>query len=41
MWHKDKWVSPAMAAFQELMQAKLDDSEAGRSPLAIAGVLAG
>jgi DNA-binding transcriptional LysR family regulator len=41
LWHKDKWVSPAMAAFQEMMQAKLDDSEAGRPPLAIAGVLAG
>jgi len=41
IWHKDKWVSPAMAAFQELMQAKLDDSEVGRSPLAIEGSLAG
>ncbi len=25
IWHKDKWVSPAMAAFLELMQAHADD----------------
>jgi DNA-binding transcriptional LysR family regulator len=40
LWHKDKWVSPAMAAFQELIQAKLDDSETVGAHLAIAGSLA-
>jgi len=25
LWHKDKWISPAMAAFQELVQDKLED----------------
>ena len=30
LWHKDKWISPAMAAFMELVKAKLDDSEGGR-----------
>jgi DNA-binding transcriptional LysR family regulator len=24
LWHKDKWISPAMAAFRELVQATLD-----------------
>jgi hypothetical protein len=28
LWHKDKWVSPAMAAFVELVREKLEDSEA-------------
>jgi DNA-binding transcriptional LysR family regulator len=35
LWHKDKWISPAMAAFMELVKVKLDDSEGrrmGRSP---------
>jgi DNA-binding transcriptional LysR family regulator len=40
LWHKDKWVSPAMAAFQELMQEKLEDSENSGVPLAIEGALA-
>ena len=31
MWHKDKWVSPAMAAFQEMMLDKLED--AAETPL--------
>ena len=26
VWHKDKWVSPAMAAFLELVQAQADES---------------
>jgi DNA-binding transcriptional LysR family regulator len=38
MWHKDKWVSPAMAAFQEMMLDKLED--AAETPLlAIEGSL--
>jgi DNA-binding transcriptional LysR family regulator len=40
LWHKDKWVSPAMAAFQELIQEKLEDSETGKPLLAIEGALA-
>jgi DNA-binding transcriptional LysR family regulator len=27
LWHKDKWISPAMAAFMELVKDKLKDSE--------------
>jgi DNA-binding transcriptional LysR family regulator len=27
LWHKDKWVSPAMAAFMELVREKLEDDE--------------
>ena len=27
LWHKDKWVSPAMAAFIELVREKLEDDE--------------
>lgn len=27
LWHKDKWISPAMAAFMELVKDKLEDSE--------------
>ena len=30
LWHKDKWISPAMAAFMELVKDKLKDSEPGR-----------
>ena len=40
VWHKDKWVSPAMAAFQELLQEKLEDSETAGVQLAIEGSLA-
>jgi DNA-binding transcriptional LysR family regulator len=35
LWHKDKWVSPAMAAFIDLVKGKLKDSEGlrmGRVP---------
>ena len=39
LWHKDKWVSPAMAAFQELIQDKLEGSEADGLALAIEGSL--
>jgi DNA-binding transcriptional LysR family regulator len=31
LWHKDKWISPAMAAFMDLVREKLEDSE-GESP---------
>jgi DNA-binding transcriptional LysR family regulator len=41
LWHKDKWVSPAMEAFQELIQDKLEDSETSGPALAIEGSLAG
>jgi DNA-binding transcriptional LysR family regulator len=27
LWHKDKWISPAMAAFIDLIREKLEDSE--------------
>jgi DNA-binding transcriptional LysR family regulator len=37
LWHKDKWISPAMAAFMNLVTEKLEDAEAG-NPL---GVLEG
>ena len=30
LWHKDKWISSAMAAFMELVKGKLEDSENGR-----------
>ncbi|MGD0801075.1 MAG: LysR family transcriptional regulator [Terracidiphilus sp.] len=30
LWHKDKWISPAMAAFMELVMDKLKDSKGGR-----------
>lgn len=40
LWHKDKWVSPAMEAFQELMQEKLDDSETAVGRPALQGSLA-
>ena len=29
-WHKDKWISPAMAAFMDLVKDKLQDSEPHR-----------
>jgi DNA-binding transcriptional LysR family regulator len=39
IWHKDKWVSPAMEAFQELIQQKLDDSETAGMRLYLEGSL--
>lgn len=27
LWHKDKWISPAMAAFLEIVKGNLDDDE--------------
>jgi DNA-binding transcriptional LysR family regulator len=40
LWHKDKWVSPAMEAFLEVMQEKLEDAEPDGPQLAIEGALA-
>ena len=31
IWHKDKWISPAMAALMELMKGGLDEGEAAIS----------
>jgi DNA-binding transcriptional LysR family regulator len=31
LWHKDKWVSPAMAAFLELLQSQVDDAPAAEA----------
>jgi DNA-binding transcriptional LysR family regulator len=39
VWHKDKWISPAMNAFLELIKAQLEQSEYER-PLHIEGMLA-
>ena len=27
LWHKDKWISPAMAAFLEIVKGNLDEDE--------------
>jgi DNA-binding transcriptional LysR family regulator len=27
IWHKDKWISPAMAAFMKMVKDKLEDTE--------------
>ena len=40
LWHKDKWISPAMAAFMDLVKQKLNDSEAGEPPWDLDGALA-
>jgi DNA-binding transcriptional LysR family regulator len=31
LWHKDKWISPAMAAFMELVKEKLMETETRRN----------
>lgn len=31
LWHKDKWVSPAMAAFRDLVASTLNDSDPGET----------
>ena len=53
VWHKDKWISPAMSAFMEMMRGRLEDKLDGRlegrldgsderqPKLALTGVLAG
>jgi DNA-binding transcriptional LysR family regulator len=40
IWHKDKWISPAMAAFQELMMQKLEDAGTAKPQVALQGSLA-
>jgi DNA-binding transcriptional LysR family regulator len=30
LWHKDKWISPAMAAFMDLVKDKLQETEPRR-----------
>ncbi len=37
LWHKDKWVSPAMAAFLELVKAQMEEDESDGPQLAITG----
>src|SRR6201993_4734531 len=37
LWHKDKWISPAMAAFRDLMKDSLDEPETEEHSLMIAG----
>jgi DNA-binding transcriptional LysR family regulator len=39
LWHKDKWVSPAMAAFLELVRAQMEDDEVHDHQLAIADTI--
>lgn len=41
LWHEDKWVSPAMEAFQKLLHEKLEEEQLSTPSLAIAGALAG
>jgi DNA-binding transcriptional LysR family regulator len=40
LWHEDKWISPAMAAFHALMEEKLNEAEDAGPRLAIEGALA-
>ena len=37
LWHKDKWVSPAMAAFRDLVKGSLDEGETDSNGLVISG----
>jgi DNA-binding transcriptional LysR family regulator len=39
LWHKDKWVSPAMAAFIEMVKEKLEESELDGHPMLLTGTL--
>jgi DNA-binding transcriptional LysR family regulator len=39
LWHKDKWVSPAMAAFRDLVKSKLEESESGDPQWVLSGEL--
>lgn len=41
LWHKDKWVSPAMAAFRELLKDTLHDEETESKGLLISGAFGG
>lgn len=40
LWHKDKWVSPAMAAFLELIKTHVEETEAGDRSWHIQGTFA-
>jgi len=40
VWHKDKWVSPAIAAFRDLIKETLDQPEADGNGLMISGTFA-
>lgn len=40
LWHKDKWVSPAMAAFRDLLKDTLEDAETDENGLMISGIFA-
>lgn len=40
VWHRDKWVSPAMAVFVDLVKEKLESDDAIRPALSIGGSLA-
>jgi DNA-binding transcriptional LysR family regulator len=37
VWHKDKWISSAMAAFIDLVKEKLEDSEPASTPVLLTG----
>lgn len=37
LWHKDKWVSPAMAAFLDLVKAQMEEDESDGHPITLAG----
>ncbi|MGD0733566.1 MAG: LysR family transcriptional regulator [Terracidiphilus sp.] len=37
VWHKDKWISSAMAAFIDIVKEKLEDSEPGSQPRLLTG----
>jgi DNA-binding transcriptional LysR family regulator len=39
LWHKDKWVSPAMSAFIDLVKEKLEESELESHPMLLTGTL--
>jgi DNA-binding transcriptional LysR family regulator len=40
LWHKDKWISPAMSAFMTLVEDKLQQGEEEAPPLTLAGSFA-
>ncbi len=40
LWHKDKWISPAMAAFRDLVKGSVDEIEAEANGLVISGTFA-
>ncbi len=40
LWHKDKWVSPAMAAFRDLLKDTLEEADTDENGLMISGTFA-